>query len=102
MPRIPTHRPPTPPGEILLREFIAPLGLTQRAVADGIGVPYGRLNAVVHGHRAVTASTALRLARYFGTTAAFWTNLQLAVDLYEAARSESDALGRITPLGHAA
>ena len=102
MPRIPTHRPPTPPGDVLLHEFIAPLGLTQRAVAEGIGVPYGRLNAVVHGHRAVTASTALRLARYFGTTPAFWTNLQLAVDLNKASRTESDALARITPLAQAA
>jgi addiction module HigA family antidote len=98
MPRLPAHRPPTPPGEVLLHEFIEPHGLTQRAVADAIGVSFQRLNAVVHGRRALTASTALRLARYFGTTASFWTNLQQAADLYEATRAEADALRGITPL----
>ena len=98
MPRLPTHRPPTPPGDVLLHEFIEPHGLTQRAVADAIGVPFQRLNAVVHGRRAVTASTALRLARYFGTTPSFWTNLQQAVDLYDAQQAEAEALRGIAPL----
>jgi len=98
MPRVPTHRPPTPPGEVLAEEFLGPLGLTQRQVADAIGVPYQRLNAVVRGRRAVSPSTALRLGRYFGTSAAFWLDLQLRADLYEAARGEAEALAAIEPL----
>jgi len=99
MPRIPTHRAPTHPGAVLLREFIEPLGLTQAEVARAIGVPYQRLNGVVRGERAVSASTALRLARYFGTTPDLWMNLQLALDLYETRRQESAALEGIEPVG---
>ena len=98
MPHVPTHRAPTLPGDVLLHEFIAPNGLTQRAVADAIGVPFQRLNAVVHGRRSLTASTALRLARYFGTTPDFWTSLQQARDLYDAARAEEAVLRTIVPL----
>ena len=75
------------------------MGLTQAEVARAIGVPYQRLNEVVRGIRALTASTALRLARYFGTTPAFWMNAQLAVDLYRAARKEAAALAAIQPIG---
>ncbi len=98
MVRIPTDRPPTHPGEVLLHEFIEPLGLTQAEVARALGVPYQRLNEVVRGVRGVTPATALRLARYFGTTAALWLNLQLAVDLYEAERQEAEALAAIEPV----
>ena len=94
----PSHRPPTPPGEILLEEFIRPLKLTQRQVADAIDVPFQRLNGIVRGRRAVTSSTALRLASYFGTTPQLWLNLQQAVDLHEARTKEAAALARIEPL----
>ena len=98
MSRLPTHRSPTLPGDVLLHEFIEPHGLTQRAVADATGVPFQRLNAVVHGRRALTPSTALRLARYFGTTPDFWIHLQQARDLYAARQAEADALNGIVPL----
>lgn len=98
MTRIPKHRAPTPPGAILLHEFIEPMNLTQAEVARAIDVPYQRLNEVVRGARAVSPSTALRLARYFGTSPDLWVNLQLAVDLYEAQLAEADALEAIRPV----
>ena len=63
MVRIPTHRTPTHPGEMLLEEFLDPMGLTQRELAEAIGVPYQRVNEIVNGRRGITPSTALRLAR---------------------------------------
>ncbi len=98
MPRIPTHRAPTSPGAILLHEFIEPMDLTQATVARAIGVPYQRLNEVVRGARAVSPSTALRLARYFGTSPDLWLNLQLAVDLYHAQQNEAETLEAIEPV----
>lgn len=98
MPRIPTHRAPTSPGELLLHEFIEPMGLTQAEVARAIGVPYQRLNDVVHGRRALTPSTALRLARYFGTSAQVWLNAQMATDLYQTEQDEAEELSAIQPL----
>jgi addiction module HigA family antidote len=73
--------PPIHPGEVLLEEFIVPLGTTQHRVAVDIGVPPRRINEIVHGKRRITADTALRLGRYFGTTAQFWVNLQSRYDL---------------------
>ena len=64
--RIPTHRVPTHPGEMLLEEFLRPMGLTQRDLAQAIRVPYQRINELVNGRRGITPSTALRLAKYFG------------------------------------
>src|SRR3954466_6578700 len=84
---IPTHRPPTPPGEMLLEEFLKPLGLSQVEAARQMGIPLNRLNEVVRGKRGVTADTALRLARLLGTSPEFWMNLQTACDLYQASRS---------------
>lgn len=101
MVRIPTHREPTHPGEMLLEEFLKPMSLTQRELADGIRVPYQRANELVRGKRGVTPSTALRLAKFFGNTAAFWMNLQLRWDLYHAQHAESKELDEIEPL-HAA
>ena len=72
------------PGEVLLEEFLAPMGLSQNRIAREIGVPPRRINEIVHGKRAVTADTALRLARYFGTSEAFWMGLQADYDLEEA------------------
>ena len=72
---------PVHPGEVLLEEFLEPLGLTQYRLAKSLSVPARRINEIVHGTRAVTADTALRLARCFGTSARFWLNLQAAYDL---------------------
>jgi addiction module HigA family antidote len=72
---------PVHPGEILLEEFLKPLALTQYRLAKGLSVPARRINEIVHGTRAVTADTALRLARFFGTTERFWLNLQTGYDL---------------------
>ena len=96
--RIPTHREPTHPGEMLLEEFLNPMGLTQRELADAIRVPYQRVNELVNGRRGVTPSTALRLGKYFGMSADFWLNLQQRWDLYHAREAEADELKRIKQL----
>ncbi len=67
---------PIQPGEMLLQEYLKPLGVTQHRLAVAVGVPPRRINEIVHGKRRITADTALRLARYFGTTERFWLNLQ--------------------------
>lgn len=72
---------PMHPGEILLEEFLRPLGISQYRLAKGTGVPARRINEIVHGKRSVTADTALRLSRYFGTSERFWLNLQARYDL---------------------
>ena len=89
---------PIYPGEVLLEDFILPLGLTQNRVAVAIGVPPRRINEIVHGQRRVTADTALRLGRYFGTSAQFWTNLQSRFDLEVGRDSIGPALDAIQPL----
>ena len=72
------------PGEILFEEFLVPMGISQNLIARETGVPPRRINEIVHGKRAVTADTALRLARYFGTSEEFWMGLQSDYDLEEA------------------
>ena len=72
---------PVHPGEVLLEEFLEPMGLSQYRLAKDISVPPRRINEIVHGKRSVTADTALRLARYFGTSDRFWLNLQTSYDL---------------------
>lgn len=72
---------PVHPGEVLLEEFLEPMGLSQYRLAKDISVPPRRINEIVHGKRSVTADTALRLARYFGTSDRFWLNLQASYDL---------------------
>jgi addiction module HigA family antidote len=72
---------PIHPGEVLLKDFLEPLGLSQYRLAKGLSVPARRINEIVLGKRAVSADTALRLARYFGTSDRFWLNLQVAYDL---------------------
>ena len=87
------------PGEILLEEFLKPLGMSQYRLAHSIGVPPRRINEIVHGTRAITADTALRLSRFFGTTARFWMSLQSDYELRAAERSGADAIMReIAPL----
>jgi len=97
MVRVPTHRPPTHPGEMLLEEFLNPMGITQKELADHIRVPYQRINEIINGRRGVTPSTALRLAKFFNMSADFWMNLQLRWDLYFAQQDESDVLETIQP-----
>ena len=80
---------PIHPGEILLEEFLQPLNLSQYRLSKDISVPPRRINEIVHGKRAITADTALRLARYFETTDRFWINLQTRYDL----EIEKDRLG---------
>ena len=93
--RIPTHRSPTHPGEMLLEEFLNPMGLTQRELADAIHVPYQRINEIINERRGMTPSTALRLAKFLGMSADFWMNLQLRWDLYHAQRAEDKTLKSI-------
>jgi addiction module HigA family antidote len=86
--------PPVHPGEILLEEFLKPLGMSQHRLAKEISVPPRRINEIVHGTRAVTADTALRLGRFFGTTAQFWMNLQAGYDLEVESRKLKRRLER--------
>lgn len=76
-----SKQPPVHPGEILLQEFLEPMGLSQYRLAKDTSVPPRRINEIVHGKRAITADTALRLARYFGMSELFWLNLQTRYDL---------------------
>lgn len=76
-----THLAPVHPGEVLFEEFLEPMGISQYRLAKDISVPPPRINEIVHGQRAVTADTALRLARYFGTSDRFWLDLQTSYDL---------------------
>lgn len=96
--RIPTHRKPTHPDAMLLEEFLKPMGLSQRDLADSIHVPYQRINEVINGRRGVRPGTALRLSRFFGTSPDFWLNLQLRWDLYFAQQSEAEEFKAIRPV----
>ena len=87
MTTLPRHRPPTHPGEMLLEEFLKPLGMTQMELAERIRVSYPRVNEIIKGKRGITPDTALRLARLLGTTPEFWLNGQLNWDLWHAQRS---------------
>jgi len=86
------------PGEVLMEDFIEPLGITQHKVAVAIGVPPRRINEIVHGKRRITADTALRLSRYFGTTDLFWINLQNRYELEVEKDALGDSLDSIQPL----
>jgi antitoxin HigA-1 len=89
---------PIHPGEILAEEYLAPLGITQHRLAVAIGVPPRRINEIVHGKRRISADTALRLARYFGTSERFWLNLQGRYDLEIERDRLGPALDHIQPL----
>lgn len=95
---IPTHRAPIHPGEMLLTEFLEPMGISQRALADAIHVPYQRVNEIINQKRGITPATALRLAKYFGMSADFWLNLQIRWDLYRSLQSEAEEIKNIQPL----
>ncbi|MCE7482757.1 MULTISPECIES: HigA family addiction module antitoxin [Microbacterium] len=89
---------PIHPGEILMEDFIEGFGITQNKLAVSIGVPPRRINEIVHGKRGITADTAIRLARYFGTSEEFWMNLQTSYELRIERRALSDKVTAITPL----
>ena len=95
MVRIPTKRAPTHPGEMLLEEFLVPMEITQRELANAIHVPYQRVNELVNQRRGVTPSTALRLARFFNVSPDFWLSLQVRWDLYKVQQSEKNELKTI-------
>ena len=89
------HGEPVFPGEILLEEFLNPMGMSQNRLAMLIQVPAHRIGEIVHNRRRITADTALRLAKFFGTTPEFWLNLQQAYDLKTASRELAAELSRI-------
>lgn len=93
-----TKLAPVHPGEVLMDDFIGPLGITQHRLAIAIAVPPRRINEIVHGQRRITADTALRLGRYFGTTAQYWINLQTHYDLELERDALGEVLDRIRPL----
>ena len=90
---------PITPGEILLEEFLKPMGISQNRLARDIDVPVARVNDIIHGRRGITADTALRLAKYFDMTPEFWVNLQSRYDLKMAKRGTWPAVEkRIRPI----
>ena len=95
--RIPTHREPTHPGEMLLEEFLVPMGITQKELAERIHVQYQKINEIINKRRGITPGIALRLAKFFGVSEDFWMNLQLRWDLYKAKRVEIKELNTIKP-----
>jgi antitoxin HigA-1 len=98
--RLPRHRPPTHPGEMLREEFLVPLGVTQSELAERLGVSFPRLNEVIRGKRGVTPDTALRLARVVGMSPDFWLGLQQDWDLWHAMHGKHTAeINRLKPLG---
>ncbi len=99
MRKLPTRRPPTHPGEMLLEEFLKPMNISQTDFARRIGVSYPRLNELIHGKRSVTPDTALRLARVLRMPADFWLGLQQDWDLWHAMRTpEAKAIEALRPL----
>ncbi|MFH7024022.1 MAG: HigA family addiction module antitoxin [Heteroscytonema crispum UTEX LB 1556] len=93
--RIPKNRPPSHPDEILLKDFLEPMEISQRELADAIHVSYQRINEIVNQKRGVTPSTALRLAKFFGNTSEFWLNLQQNWELYHVLKEEEAELNTI-------
>ncbi|WP_309068510.1 HigA family addiction module antitoxin [Microbacterium sp.] len=89
---------PIHPGEILMEDFIEGFGITQNKLAVSVGVPPRRINEIVHGKRGITADTAIRLARYFGTSEEFWMNLQSNYELRLERRALQETIAAITPL----
>lgn len=89
---------PIHPGEVLMEEYLNPLGITQHRLAVSIHVPPRRINEIVHGKRRITAGTALRLTRFFGTSDLFWLNLQARYDLEVESAQHGDDVASITPL----
>ncbi|MCW5313804.1 HigA family addiction module antidote protein [Nostoc sp. KVJ3] len=93
--RVPKHRSPSHPGEILLKDFLESMGISQRELADAIYVPYQRINEIVNQKRGITPSTAVRLAKFFGNSSEFWLNLQQNWELYHVLKKEESELKTI-------
>ncbi|AFY53831.1 addiction module antidote protein, HigA family [Rivularia sp. PCC 7116] len=93
--KIPKFRPPTHPGEILLKDFLEPMGITQRQLADALHVPYQRINELVNQKRGITPSTAIRLSKFFGNSSQFWLNLQQNWELYHVMKEEEEEIKTI-------
>ena len=100
MVRIPSKREPTHPGEMLRDEFLVPMNISQRDLANAIHVPYQRINELVNQKRGVTPSTALRLGKFFGVSADFWLNLQIRCDLFKVQAAEKRELDSIQDFHH--
>ncbi len=93
--RVPKYRPPSHPGKILLKDFLDPMGITQRELADALHVPYQRINELVNQKRGITPSTAIRLSKFFGNSSEFWLNLQQNWELYHVLKEEEEELKSI-------
>ncbi len=93
--RIPIQREPTHAGEMLKEEFLVPMRISQRDLADAIHVSYQRVNELINKKRGITPSTALRLAKFFGTSADFWLNLQIRYDIFKAQQAEKNDIESI-------
>lgn len=93
--RIPKNRPPVHPGEILLLDFLEPMSISQRELAEAIHVPYQRINELVNGKCGMTPSTALRLSKFFGNSSQFWLNLQQNWELYHVLKEEQEEINTI-------
>ncbi len=98
--RIPTHREPTHPGEMLREEFLVPMNITQRELAEAVHVPYQRINELVNKKRGVTPSTALRLGKFFGVSPDFWLTLQMRWELYKTQNIEKKEIEAILDFKH--
>ncbi|MBW4506531.1 MAG: HigA family addiction module antidote protein [Scytonematopsis contorta HA4267-MV1] len=98
--RIPKKRPPTHPGEILFKDFLEPMEISQTELAQAIHVPFQRINELVNGKRGITPSTALRLSKFFGNSSQFWLNLQQNLDLYHVLKEEENILDTISTFQH--
>jgi addiction module HigA family antidote len=86
--RLPSNRRPSHPGRILLEEFLIPMNISQTELAEAIKVSFQRINTIIKGKRDITINSALRLAKFFGNSAEFWLNAQLAYDLYNEIHSK--------------
>jgi antitoxin HigA-1 len=95
---LPKNRRPTPPGEILRYEFLEPQGLTQKQLAQALGITRVRISEIIHGKRAISPDTACRLARFFGTTVEFWLGLQMDVTLWDTLQAHQQEYDKIEPM----
>ncbi|MGB3760745.1 MAG: HigA family addiction module antitoxin [Rivularia sp. (in: cyanobacteria)] len=98
--KIPKYRPPSHPGEILLKDFLEPMEITQRQLADALHVPYQRINELVNQKRGITPSTAIRLSKFFGNSSNFWLNLQQNWELYYVLKEEEEELKTISQFNY--
>jgi len=97
---LPKNRRPTTPGEILKHEFLIPLGMSQKQLADAIGITRVRVNEVILGKRAITPDTAFRLGQFFNTSPEFWIGLQTDVDMWDTLQSNLSQYSKISPVNN--